>query len=69
MAVDPVCKMEVVESFGKPTLTRDRQTYYFCSEGCRAEFNRRPDEYARGHKTGSTAESDPGRKGEDHSDV
>ena len=45
MAVDLVCKMDVNEKASKPSLVFEGNTYYFCSEGCLAEFKRRPQDY------------------------
>lgn len=45
MATDLVCKMEVDEENAFASLTFDGEKYYFCSEGCCAEFKRNPDEY------------------------
>jgi Cu+-exporting ATPase len=45
MVTDPVCKMQVDESKNKLALTYKERTYYFCSEGCRAEFQRHPEDY------------------------
>ena len=47
MAIDPVCKMEVDESRAKPSLIIEGNNYYFCSEGCLAEFQRHSDEYLK----------------------
>jgi xanthine dehydrogenase accessory factor len=38
-AVDPVCGMTVAVA-GAPTATRDGVTWYFCSVGCRDQFER-----------------------------
>ncbi|HKZ70584.1 MAG TPA: ATP-binding cassette domain-containing protein [Anaerolineales bacterium] len=38
MATDPVCGMAVEREKAAATLERDDVTYYFCSRGCRAEF-------------------------------
>ena len=46
-AVDPVCGMTVTaEPAGRP-LTRDGETYYFCSAGCRSAFEKDPAAYAK----------------------
>ena len=52
MAIDPVCGMEVDEK--KPAATSEYQgkTYYFCSPGCKAQFDKDPETYlgkAGGH--------------------
>jgi xanthine dehydrogenase accessory factor len=38
VAVDPICGMTVAAVAGTPSLERDGQTYWFCSEGCKARF-------------------------------
>ena len=38
MAKDPICGMEVEEKPGALTDSRDGETYYFCSAGCRSQF-------------------------------
>ncbi len=48
MAIDPVCGMEVDERTSKDKATHQGQTYFFCSEDCRDEFNAAPDEYILG---------------------
>jgi P-type Cu+ transporter len=39
MATDPVCGMYVDERTASLSLVRDNRTYYFCSQGCLAEFS------------------------------
>ncbi len=45
MAKDPVCGMQIDEE--KPAETSEYQgrTYYFCSPGCKATFDREPDKF------------------------
>jgi Cu+-exporting ATPase len=45
MAIDPVCSMQVDTE--APAATSDFQgtTYYFCSEGCKKEFDSAPWKY------------------------
>ena len=38
LAVDPICGMTVAAVPSTLSLERDGQTFYFCSEGCRARF-------------------------------
>lgn len=45
MVTDLVCKMEVDEKTAFSSLSLDGEEYFFCSEGCCAEFMRHPDEY------------------------
>lgn len=47
MAKDPVCGMNVDESEAAASVTRDGKTYYFCSSGCKATFEREPQKFAR----------------------
>ena len=45
--VDPVCKMRLRPEQIRESLVLDAQRYYFCSVGCRAEFQRHPGDYIR----------------------
>ena len=45
--IDPVCKMQLSPERIKESLIIDGQPYYFCSIGCRAEFQRHPEDYIR----------------------
>ena len=45
-AKDPVCRMRVDRYATPHTAQFEGRTYYFCSDGCRAEFEARPDHYA-----------------------
>ncbi|MFI5226649.1 MAG: YHS domain-containing protein [Candidatus Limnocylindrales bacterium] len=47
MATDPVCGMEVEISTTPPALTfeHDGETFYFCSRGCRLDFEEDPEKY------------------------
>ena len=42
---DAVCKMELDEKHVKECLVYREKNYYFCSVGCRAEFERHPEDY------------------------
>ncbi len=45
-AKDPVCRMRV-DRFATPHRAEfEGHTYYFCTDGCQAEFESRPDHYA-----------------------
>ena len=44
---DPVCGMPVAAGKAGRPLEFDVVTYYFCSAGCRSEFQSDPDSYAR----------------------
>lgn len=41
LVVDPVCGMTVAAVAATPSLRRDGETIYFCSEGCKASFEER----------------------------
>lgn len=42
---DAVCKMELDKSQVKDSLIYEGRSYCFCSVGCRAEFERHPEDY------------------------
>jgi Cu+-exporting ATPase len=46
MAKDPVCGMQVHEKKAAGSATHGGRTYYFCSAGCKATFEKAPDKYA-----------------------
>ncbi len=46
-ATDPVCGMTVATGKAGRPLEFDSVTYYFCSAGCRGEFESDPDSYSR----------------------
>jgi xanthine dehydrogenase accessory factor len=46
-AIDPVCGMTVATGKAGRPLESGGVTYYFCSAGCRSEFQASPDSYAR----------------------
>jgi YHS domain-containing protein len=50
MAKDPVCGMNVDETKAAATAGYQGQTYYFCSTGCKATFEKGPAQYATGRK-------------------
>jgi uncharacterized membrane protein YraQ (UPF0718 family)/YHS domain-containing protein len=45
MAIDPVCGMAVDPATATETATHAGTTYYFCSAGCREEFEAQPEQY------------------------
>ncbi len=47
LATDPVCGMTVEREKVAATLDFDGVTYYFCSKGCRAEFEGAPGKFVR----------------------
>lgn len=48
VAVDPVCGMDVDERKAAGISEYRGQTYYFCSTGCKAAFDKDPEKYS-GH--------------------
>lgn len=44
VAKDPVCGMDVDEKTAKSEYKS--KTYYFCSPGCKREFDKDPEKYA-----------------------
>jgi Cu+-exporting ATPase len=46
-AVDPVCGMELDSAKAGASATVGGKTYYFCSAGCRAAFEKDPNRYVR----------------------
>lgn len=50
MAKDPVCGMTVDEKTAAATSEYKGQTYYFCSPGCKAAFDKKPDKYLKGER-------------------
>lgn len=47
MVADLVCGMEINENAAGCSLILGGGKYFFCSEGCRAEFKRRPQDYLK----------------------
>jgi P-type Cu+ transporter len=45
MQKDPVCGMMVDEKKAQLKSTHDGTTFYFCSTGCKAAFDRDPHRY------------------------
>lgn len=45
MVVDPACGVEIAPDESVATLQHGGETYYFCSEGCREEFEADPDQF------------------------
>lgn len=44
---DPVCGMDVVPEQAAGRSEFNGTTYYFCSQQCKANFDRSPEQYAR----------------------
>jgi YHS domain-containing protein len=45
MATDPVCGMQVEEKNPEFESQYAGKKYYFCSEECKQQFDKRPNEY------------------------
>ncbi|MBN2352686.1 MAG: YHS domain-containing protein [Spirochaetales bacterium] len=45
MAIDPVCRMKVDEKTAKYKSEHEGKTYYFCSAGCKTDFDGDPGQY------------------------
>jgi YHS domain-containing protein len=45
-ATDPVCGMTVEEGDAPGKSDYEGQTYYFCSQDCKEEFDANPEDYA-----------------------
>jgi len=52
MAKDPVCGMNVDEKTAKYKSDYMGKTYYFCSQSCKATFDRNPAKYVKGASGG-----------------
>ena len=53
-AIDPVCAMTVDTTNAKFSSVHNNKTYYFCSAGCKATFDKDPQQFAdAGVKGGS----------------
>jgi len=50
MVTDPVCGMQVDPKKPGATSQYQGQTIYFCSPGCKADFDKNPEKYMQGHQ-------------------
>lgn len=50
MAKDPVCGMDVDPQTAAGKSEYKGQTYYFCSLGCKASFDKEPEKYLSPHQ-------------------
>ena len=57
LVTDPVCKMEIDPKTAAGKSDFNGQTYYFCSMGCKREFDKDPGRYL-----GKTAGSSSGNQ-------
>jgi P-type Cu+ transporter len=44
-AIDPVCGMEVDTTTAAETSEYQGKSYYFCSAGCKRQFERNPEQF------------------------
>ena len=47
MEKDPVCGMQVDPKAAAGQAVQRGKTYYFCSAGCKAKFEKNPGQYTR----------------------
>lgn len=47
MAKDPVCGMDVDPATARWTSEYQGKTYYFCSPGCKRQFDEHPEQYVK----------------------
>jgi Cu+-exporting ATPase len=47
MTTDPVCGMRVDENNAKSSSQYQGKTYSFCSDECRQQFEKNPEQYAQ----------------------
>ncbi|MDW7754534.1 MAG: YHS domain-containing protein [Brevefilum sp.] len=45
MKLDPVCGMNVNPTLASASSVYEGETYYFCSKGCQAAFEKDPEKY------------------------
>lgn len=57
MAKDPVCGMQVDEKKASAKTQHMGKTYYFCSPGCKATFDKNPVQYVSGRGEGGHSRS------------
>lgn len=50
---DPVCNMEIDEQSAAGRSQYEGQTYYFCTESCKDEFDRNPQLYVNSEAQGA----------------
>jgi YHS domain-containing protein len=47
MAIDPVCKMDMVEETTRHKTEYRKKQYYFCSAACKSAFEAKPEKYLK----------------------
>lgn len=45
--IDPVCGMQVEEQEAAGKSRHEGRDYYFCSEGCKREFEENPEQFTQ----------------------
>lgn len=58
MTKDPVCEMPIEADDANHQIEKDGVIYYFCSEGCREEFENEPEKYLKNIDLGEDYETD-----------
>ena len=58
-AIDPVCSMEVDTETAQFVSEYQGETYYFCSPGCKRDFDSNPRQYIAGGSTSGSSRSEP----------
>ncbi len=67
MEKDPVCGMDVDPKTAAGKSTYKGKTYYFCSAGCKRDFDKDPQKYLTGSSHGVHHESMPDESMHKHS--
>lgn len=52
MTKDPVCGMTIDETTAGASATYQGHTYYFCSDSCKAKFQKDPKRYSASEHAG-----------------
>lgn len=45
--IDPVCGMEIEKARAVAKIDHQGKTYFFCAPGCKVQFERNPEKFAR----------------------
>lgn len=57
MEIDPVCGMEVDPKTATLKSTYQGKTYYFCTPGCKRDFDKEPEKYIQPGTQGAEPKS------------
>ena len=60
MTTDPVCGMRVDDNDSQHQAQYGGQTYSFCSQQCKNEFEQNPEQYARSGGLGQSEQNSEG---------